>query len=44
MITTVVYGAVGACGYLMFGDDVTDEVRFFFAPVRVLVIIMAEAF
>ena len=26
MITTFVYGTMGACGYLMFGRSVTDEV------------------
>ncbi|KAF9512881.1 hypothetical protein BS47DRAFT_1297084 [Hydnum rufescens UP504] len=25
-ITTAVYGTVGACGYLMFGNDVSDEI------------------
>lgn len=43
VITTIVYGAVGACGYLMFGDDVSDEVNFFYSD-EVGMIVVADKF
>jgi hypothetical protein len=33
-ITTVVYGTMGVCGYLMFGRSVTDEVWLVGQPMR----------